>query len=117
MLRTSSVGGSSNHSSITRSVNVTYFRSHFSLPAGRNRRQQAENLSLLEQMAQTPAGHAYHDNAGYLRHTMMDALVTEKKFQKVLANYQTQIKDKLGVSTSAALVHIALRHGVVKPPG
>ena len=61
----------------------------FSLPAGRNRRQQAENLTLLEQMVQTPAGHDDHDNAGYLRHTMMDALVTEKKVEKVLANYQT----------------------------
>ncbi len=62
----------------------------FSLPAGRNRRQQSENLALLEQLVQTPAGHPDHDNAGYLRHTMMDALVTEKKFQKVLANYQTK---------------------------
>lgn len=62
----------------------------FSLPAGRNRRQQSEHLALLEQMVQTPAGHADHDNAGYLRHTMMDALVTEKKFQKVLVNYQTK---------------------------
>ena len=34
MLRTSSVGGSSSHSSITRSVNVEYFRNHFSRPAG-----------------------------------------------------------------------------------
>lgn len=62
----------------------------FSLAAGRNRRQQSENLALLEQMVQTPAGHDDHDNAGYLRHTMMDALVTEKKFQKVLASYQTK---------------------------
>src|SRR5690349_15910189 len=57
----------------------------FSLPAGRNRRQQSENLVLLEQMVQAPGSHGDHDNAGYLRHTMMDALVTEKKFQKVLA--------------------------------
>jgi len=63
----------------------------FSLAAGRNnRRQQGENLALLEQMVRTPAGQDDHDNAGYLRHTMMDALVTEKKFQKVLANYQTK---------------------------
>ena len=54
----------------------------------RNRRQQAENLALLEQMVQAPAGQNDHDNASYLRHTMMDALVTEKKFQKVLAGYQ-----------------------------
>ena len=34
MLRTSSVGGSSSHSSITNRVNVEYFRNHFSRPAG-----------------------------------------------------------------------------------
>lgn len=32
---------------------------------------------------------------------------------KTVANNQTQIKDKLGVATSAALVHLALRHGVI----
>jgi len=37
--------------------------------------------------------------------------------QKTVANYQTLIKDKLGASTTAALVHIALRHGVIAPPG
>jgi hypothetical protein len=33
--------------------------------------------------------------------------------QKTVANYQALIKEKLGVSTSAALVHMALRLGVV----
>ncbi|HKB58107.1 MAG TPA: DUF1501 domain-containing protein [Lacunisphaera sp.] len=56
-----------------------------------NRRQQSENLALLEQLVQAPAGHDDQDNAGYLRHTMMDALVTEKKFQQVLGDYQTGI--------------------------
>lgn len=32
---------------------------------------------------------------------------------KTVANHQTTIKDKLGVATSAALVHLALRHGVI----
>lgn len=36
---------------------------------------------------------------------------------KTVANYQTLIKEKLGASTSAALVHVALRHGVIAPPG
>jgi len=36
--------------------------------------------------------------------------------QKTVANYQTLIKEKLGATTSAALVHIALRHGVIAPP-
>lgn len=34
-----------------------------------------------------------------------------------VANYQTQIKRKLGVSTSAGLVHVAIRHGVVQMAG
>jgi DNA-binding NarL/FixJ family response regulator len=37
--------------------------------------------------------------------------------QKTIANYQTLIKEKLGASTIAALVHVALRHGVIAPPG
>jgi len=37
--------------------------------------------------------------------------------QKTVANYQTMIREKLGVSTSAALVHVALRAGVIQPPG
>ncbi len=35
---------------------------------------------------------------------------------KTVANYQTAIKDKLSVSTTTALVHIALRHGVITSP-
>ncbi len=37
--------------------------------------------------------------------------------QKTVANYQALIKEKLGVNTSAALVHLALRLGVVPPLG
>lgn len=33
--------------------------------------------------------------------------------QKTIANHQTQVKEKLGAATSTALVHIALRHGVI----
>jgi DNA-binding NarL/FixJ family response regulator len=32
---------------------------------------------------------------------------------KTISNHQTLIKEKLGVSTSAALVHLALRHAVI----
>lgn len=32
---------------------------------------------------------------------------------KTVSNHQSAIKDKLGVSTTAALVHLALRHGVI----
>jgi uncharacterized protein (DUF1501 family) len=42
-------------------------------------------------MVQPPEGEPDSgSNAGYLRHTMMDALVTEKKFQKILGSYQTK---------------------------
>lgn len=37
--------------------------------------------------------------------------------QKTVANYQALIKEKLNVSTSAALVHLALRLGVVSGTG
>lgn len=37
--------------------------------------------------------------------------------QKTVANYQALIKEKLGVGTSAALVHLALRLGVVTQIG
>ncbi|MBZ8140492.1 DNA-binding response regulator [Rubrivivax gelatinosus] len=36
---------------------------------------------------------------------------------KTVSNHQTVIKDKLGVATSAALVHLAWRHGVISPAG
>ena len=32
---------------------------------------------------------------------------------KTVSNHQTLIKDKLGVSTTAAMAHLALRHGVI----
>jgi len=34
---------------------------------------------------------------------------------KTVANHQSQIRDKLGLETAAALVHLALRHGVIPP--
>jgi DNA-binding NarL/FixJ family response regulator len=36
---------------------------------------------------------------------------------KTVSNHQSAIKDKLGVSTSAALVHLAIRHGVITTAG
>ncbi len=62
----------------------------YSFPAnGRGGRGRRESLPLLESMLQVPAGLDHeHDNAGYLRHTMMDALVTEKRFQGFLTSYQ-----------------------------
>jgi len=40
-----------------------------------------------------------------------------KLSQKTISNHQTMIKEKLGVATTAALVHLALRHGVIAPDG
>lgn len=34
---------------------------------------------------------------------------------KTVANYQTEIKEKLGVTSTAALVHLALRRGLIRP--
>lgn len=42
---------------------------------------------------------------------------TLKLSPKTVANYKTQVKDKLGATTTAALVHIALRFGVLQTPG
>ncbi|MFG5406884.1 helix-turn-helix transcriptional regulator [Piscinibacter sakaiensis] len=36
---------------------------------------------------------------------------------KTVSNYQTLIREKLGVSTSAALVHLAIRCGVISSAG
>lgn len=36
--------------------------------------------------------------------------------RKTVANYQTQIRDKLGLDNAAALVHFALRCGLLGPP-
>ncbi len=60
---------------------------------GRNRRQQTASLDLLERLAQAGGqgdGADAHDNPGYLRHTLMDAIVTERKFQAVLAAYRPE---------------------------
>lgn len=60
------------------------------LPNARGGRENRASLDLLESMLR-PTGHGDHDhegNAGYLRHTMMDALVTERRFQQVLGAYK-----------------------------
>ena len=58
------------------------------LPNNRGGKGGRDSIALLESMLQTPNGaDNEHDNAGYLRHTMMDALVTEKKFQAILSDY------------------------------
>jgi len=52
------------------------------------RRQRRQNLALLEKILHRPADENENANAGYLRHTMMDALVTERKVQRVIGEYR-----------------------------
>ncbi len=56
-------------------------------PGAGNRRENEENRRLLESLVNQP-GPGENDNATYLKHTLMDALVTEKKVQAVLGSYQ-----------------------------
>lgn len=62
------------------------------LPNQRGARENRASLALLENILKQPPATPTHDehdrNAGYLRHTMMDALVTEKRFQKILSDYR-----------------------------
>lgn len=44
-----------------------------------------------------------------------DCATTLHLSRKTVANYQTQIRDKLGLDNSAAMVHFALRHGLLGP--
>ena len=45
--------------------------------------------------------------------TPVECAAALKLSPKTVSNHQTVIKEKLGVSTTAALVHLAIRHGVI----
>jgi uncharacterized protein (DUF1501 family) len=51
------------------------------------RRQRNENHGLLEKLLHQP-GQEENESASYLRHTMMDALVTDRKVQGLLDEYR-----------------------------
>ena len=57
------------------------------LPGAGNRKENEENRQFLESLVSQP-GAAENDNATFLKHTLMDSLVTEKKVQRVLGGYQ-----------------------------
>ena len=57
------------------------------IPGQGNRKENEENRQLLESLVNQP-GAAENDNASFLKHTLMDSLVTEKKVQRVLGSYQ-----------------------------
>ena len=50
-------------------------------------------------------------------HPLADCATLLGVSNKTASNYQTLIRDKLGIATSAALVHLAIRCGVVTPAG
>jgi DNA-binding NarL/FixJ family response regulator len=50
-------------------------------------------------------------------HSSGDCATALKLSPKTVANLQTAIKEKLGVATSAALVHLAIRHQVISTAG
>ena len=49
--------------------------------------------------------------------SVTDCAQALKLSPKTLANHQTLIREKLGLATSAALVHLAIRHGVISTSG
>jgi len=57
-------------------------------PNQRNRREDRDNLALLEKLVAHPPAEGEHGNHTFLRQTMMDALVTEKRVQGVLGSYR-----------------------------
>jgi uncharacterized protein (DUF1501 family) len=60
-------------------------------PGGGNRRDNDETRKLLETMMSKPAsgaGTAENSNASFLKQTLMDTLITEKKVQRVLGEYR-----------------------------
>jgi uncharacterized protein (DUF1501 family) len=56
------------------------------LGSGAGRRDSDETRQLLERVAEDAPGENQGE-ASYLRHTLMDALVTERKVQSILADY------------------------------
>lgn len=60
----------------------------FGLRAGGNRNNR-ENLAFLEKLVKED-DHETNANASFLRATMMDALVTEQRVQKVLGGYRAE---------------------------
>ncbi|MBS0662268.1 MAG: DUF1501 domain-containing protein [Verrucomicrobia bacterium] len=58
-------------------------------PRGGRLRENEENRRLLEALAGI-SGPAENDNASFLRHTLMDSLVTERKVQEILGAYRPE---------------------------
>lgn len=58
------------------------------VPGGGNRRDNEETRKLLETMSGQPADFTPSSNSHFLKQTLMNTLVTEKKVQKVISDYR-----------------------------
>lgn len=59
------------------------------VPGGGSRRDNEETRKLLEKMASTPSTDGATDaNSSFLKQTLMDTLVTERKVQRVIGDYR-----------------------------
>ena len=61
----------------------------YGLSLQRNQRRQSGNQDLLEELISHTA---VEDNTGFLRHTMMDAMVTEKQVRKIITRYRPAVE-------------------------
>lgn len=59
-------------------------------PGGGSRRDNEENRRLLESLVKQ-SGAPENENASFLQHTLLDALVTEKKVQRVIGDYRPAV--------------------------
>lgn len=73
---------------LPQSFQSRYPQSTFGLRGGGNNRNK-ENLAFLEKLVKHD-DHEANANASFLRATMMDALVTEQRVQKVLGGYRAE---------------------------
>ncbi len=73
---------------LPQSFQSRYPQSTFGLRGGGNRNNR-ENLAFLEKLVKHD-DHEANANASFLRATMMDALVTEQRVQKVLGGYRAE---------------------------
>jgi uncharacterized protein (DUF1501 family) len=63
---------------------------HNTFGAGGGRARQGDSLRLLENLAKSSEADPLTENGNFLRHTMMDALVTERRVQRVIEAYRPQ---------------------------
>jgi uncharacterized protein (DUF1501 family) len=76
-------------SDLPQSLSAEHEHATFGLSNDVRGRRQDESVALLEHMMDSH-GHE-HGNEGFLKHTMMDALVTEKRVYKVLGDYRPEV--------------------------